>query len=550
MTEAETSEQHLLTDPTTTSADDFGLKPDPDTIKMFVGQIPRHWGEKECMELFGEFGKVYELNVLRDKSSQLSRGCCFVTFYKRQDAINAQNALHNIRVLPQMNHPVQMKPADVENRNERKLFIGMLSKTMGEEEVKEMFKEFGQIEECTVLREDGKSRGCAFVTFVSRSFAHQAIKAMHQSMTCEGCNKPIVVKFADTQRDKENKVKQPSSASPPAVADQTALLAQLLKTSQTGQTNNITSQLMGINTLLQQPGILNLIGTVISSLATVQTPGTNSEGQSGSQSQAQSSKSSEVPTAQLQLNAMIQQQKVLELLRQNQQKDANLSLQQVLMSQMPQTHQQYAQLPSISPQPTLGFNTAQDSTSPQPQLQASGYDETAILLQQQKLNPYQQLSYATTTAGVMNPLAATAAVSSPLTTINASIQPQLNLIAQQQQAQKALMAAAGAVNNGQSKGPEGANLFIYHLPQDFMDSDLYQLFHHFGTIISSKVFIDKQTNLSKCFGFISYDNVVSAQNAIAAMNGFQINQKRLKVQLKRTKGSQPYPTSNNGQISA
>lgn len=94
--------------------------PDSDTIKMFVGQIPRNWNETECRELFEEFGPVYQLNVLRDKNTQNSRGCCFVTFYHRQDAINAQNTLHNLRTLPQMNHAVQMKPADVENRNGKK----------------------------------------------------------------------------------------------------------------------------------------------------------------------------------------------------------------------------------------------------------------------------------------------------------------------------------------------------------------------------------------------------------------------------------------------
>ena len=34
------------------------------------------------------------------KNCYLLRGCCFVTFYKRKHALDAQNALHNVKVLP------------------------------------------------------------------------------------------------------------------------------------------------------------------------------------------------------------------------------------------------------------------------------------------------------------------------------------------------------------------------------------------------------------------------------------------------------------------
>jgi CUG-BP- and ETR3-like factor len=102
-------------------------------------------------------------------------------------------------------------------------------------------------------------------------------------------------------------------------------------------------------------------------------------------------------------------------------------------------------------------------------------------------------------------------------------------------------------------------LFVYHLPHDLTDADLATAFNPFGNVISAKVYVDKYTGESKgfgkCFenvavhsnrswanflvpptGFVSYDSVISAESAIEQMNGFQIGNKRLKVQHKRVHG--------------
>ena len=78
-------------------------EPDPDSIKMFVGQIPRNMTEADLKEMFEEYGSVYQLNVLRDKQTGESKGCCFVTFYTRKAALEAQNALHNLKTLTGVN---------------------------------------------------------------------------------------------------------------------------------------------------------------------------------------------------------------------------------------------------------------------------------------------------------------------------------------------------------------------------------------------------------------------------------------------------------------
>ena len=73
--------------------------------------------DEDLKSLFEQFGAVYQMNVLRDKLTGVSKGCCFVTFYSRKHALDAQNKLHNVKTMPGMQHPIQMKPADSEKRS-------------------------------------------------------------------------------------------------------------------------------------------------------------------------------------------------------------------------------------------------------------------------------------------------------------------------------------------------------------------------------------------------------------------------------------------------
>ncbi|XP_078663545.1 CUGBP Elav-like family member 2 isoform X8 [Branchiostoma floridae x Branchiostoma belcheri] len=527
-------------------------EPDTDTIKMFVGQIPRSMDEKDLRQMFEEFGPVYQLNVLRDRATGQSRGCCFVTFYRRKDAIAAQNALHNLKTMPGMSHPIQMKPANNENRNangecpveERKLFVGMVSKKCNESDVRIMFAPYGTIEECTVLRDqNGQSRGCAFVTFSTRASALNAIKALHQSQTMEGCSSPLVVKFADTQKDKEQKRLQQLNAQAWSQMNALASLAAL---------NPQYLASLGFNSVSDDHRHI-----FASSPSLLQQAALGNQAAFNQQLTAGDIRQLYTPTTGSSTGGDIRQ---LYTTTGTSSGGLNMLGLQQLLAAATAANQASAGTGSSSGVNPLSSTGAGGNTNTSALsglgalagLQGLGTPNSTLGLQ--ALTGLSGMGSLNGTLGAATALTASGTAGNgvdPLSQAYSGIQQFAGMEPRQSNVGQNLATfpngygtagQLGATAAGKQKeGPEGANLFIYHLPQEFGDQDLMQTFMPFGNVISAKVFIDKQTNLSKCFGFVSYDNPVAAQAAIQAMNGFQIGMKRLKVQLKRPKdANKPY----------
>lgn len=59
---------------------DQSREPDCDSLKMFVGQIPRDWKEADCRTLLEQFGDIYAINLLRDKKTSKSKGISLLLF--------------------------------------------------------------------------------------------------------------------------------------------------------------------------------------------------------------------------------------------------------------------------------------------------------------------------------------------------------------------------------------------------------------------------------------------------------------------------------------
>lgn len=73
------------------------------------------------------------------------------------------------------------------------------------------------------------------------------------------------------------------------------------------------------------------------------------------------------------------------------------------------------------------------------------------------------------------------------------------------------------------RGPDGANLFVFHIPNTMTNQDLYSLFSQYGNVLSATIKTEAKTGRGRGFGFVNYDSPDAASRAIHHLNGANVS---------------------------
>ena len=82
-------------------------------------------------------------------------------------------------------------------------------------------------------------------------------------------------------------------------------------------------------------------------------------------------------------------------------------------------------------------------------------------------------------------------------------------------------------------------LFVGSLPWAVDDAQLEDLFKDFGQVTSAKVIVDRDTNRSKGYGFVEFENDDDAKAAVDKLNGSDVQGRAIVVNEARPREDRP-----------
>ncbi|XP_064951696.1 protein gar2-like isoform X2 [Musa acuminata AAA Group] len=163
---------------------------------VFVGGLDKSAVEKDLIEVFGVFGEIKSVRIVRNPVTQKSKGYAFIHY---------ANIDHAKKALTELKDGTEVRGKQVgisASQDNDTLYLGNICKTWTKEQVIETLKGYGieQLEDIILPddpKNEGKTKGFAFLEFNSHSDAMAAFQRLRKPDALFGRDRSAKVSFAE-----------------------------------------------------------------------------------------------------------------------------------------------------------------------------------------------------------------------------------------------------------------------------------------------------------------------------------------------------------------
>ncbi|XP_013112541.2 RNA-binding protein 45 [Stomoxys calcitrans] len=170
---------------------------EPPMSRLFIICNKAHT-EEDFREAFSKFGEIEDIWVVKDKHSGDNKGITYIKYAKTSEAAKAQEEMNGktigsldrtLKVLVAANRNQGSSKSDNEHEKYVRLFI-VCPKTATEEELREEFSQWGNVENITLLREkqSGNPKGFGYIrysSFYEAAVAFESCPAKYKAVFAE-----------------------------------------------------------------------------------------------------------------------------------------------------------------------------------------------------------------------------------------------------------------------------------------------------------------------------------------------------------------------------
>ena len=167
---------------------------------LIINYLPQALTDEEFANIFLPMGPVKSMKVCRDKATNYSYGFGFVNYQDEDDAERAINELNGKQVKHKRIKVALARPPG-SNTKGSNVYVKNLPRHYSDEQVRDMFAEYGTIIQSRVLRDSktGESKTVGFILYDKKYEAEKAIDKLN-GKTPPGGDTPLLVKLSADER--------------------------------------------------------------------------------------------------------------------------------------------------------------------------------------------------------------------------------------------------------------------------------------------------------------------------------------------------------------